>query len=236
VGFPRSAHTSSDRGGRPLDPGDDGGRPDWPRSPVRARRFSMTRPGTPPRPSIPARLRITRHHRGFTDVRPSDPPLAGGPGWISSALGFPPNFPPDSHGRRTSGQGRTHRARTRNQLYGISRTSNLAGLLDVCDLASHAWMRKRHVSPTSDRWVCPSRPLPRTRARQRGRRCARASGSGPRAGACAIRLQRSSGQRLSRLVLPQSNQARVFSLPPGCGPFAGEPEKLVAGSTQDLPR
>ena len=38
--------------------------------------------------------------------------------------------------------GTDHRARTRNLLYSISRTSKLADLLCACDLASHSWIRK----------------------------------------------------------------------------------------------
>ena len=39
--------------------------------------------------------------------------------------------------------GTDHRARTRNLLYSISRTSKLADLLCACDLASHSWNQKR---------------------------------------------------------------------------------------------
>jgi hypothetical protein len=50
TGFPRSARTSSDRGGCPLYLGDDGAHPGWPRSPARVCRFSTARPCTPPQP------------------------------------------------------------------------------------------------------------------------------------------------------------------------------------------
>jgi hypothetical protein len=86
------------------------------------------------------------HHEPSTRVQaihPSGLPLACDPRMEQELLGFPPSFAPRPHRRRTSGQGQADRARTRNQHYGISRTSNLAGLLDAYDLASHSWMRKR---------------------------------------------------------------------------------------------
>jgi hypothetical protein len=89
TGFPRSARTSSDRGGCPLYPGDDGARPDWPRSPARVCRFSTARPCTPPQPPSNARLRMTRHQRGFKQfTRPVFPsPVV--PGWNGSPWALP---------------------------------------------------------------------------------------------------------------------------------------------------
>jgi hypothetical protein len=113
MGFPRSARTSNDRGGCPLYPGDDGAHPDWPRSPARIRCFSAARPCTPPRPSIHARLRMTRHQRGFKQfTRPVFPsPVA--PGWNES-LGLSPELRTPPSRATHVGEGTGHRARTQN--------------------------------------------------------------------------------------------------------------------------
>jgi hypothetical protein len=105
TGFPRSARTRHDRGGRPLYPGDDGAHPDRPRSPPRVRRFSTARPCTPPRPSIDARLSLTKHQRGFKQIARPDFPSRDTPGWIRSASGFPPSSAPRDYSRRTPGRG-----------------------------------------------------------------------------------------------------------------------------------
>ena len=89
TGFPRFARSSCDRGGCSLYPGDDGAHPDWPRSPARICRFSTARPCTPPQPPSNARLRMTRHQRGFKQfTRPVFPsPVA--PGWNASPWALP---------------------------------------------------------------------------------------------------------------------------------------------------
>jgi hypothetical protein len=131
-------------------------RPGWVPSISRGRRCSsglatITSPrlpllnGTslhPATTTIDARLRLTRHQRGFKQFTRPVFPSPDAPGWNGSFLGFPPSSAPRNYSQRTSGQGQAYRARTRNTLYGISQTSDLAGLLDTCDLVSHSWFRQ----------------------------------------------------------------------------------------------
>ncbi len=64
TGFPRSARTSCDRGGRPLYPGDDGAHPD--RGDSRPAPAASQRPVPAPRQHpIRRGSRLTRHQRGF---------------------------------------------------------------------------------------------------------------------------------------------------------------------------
>jgi hypothetical protein len=86
--------------------------------------------------SITARLRLTSHQRGFMQfARPAFPsPVATG--WIRSALGFPELRTPPLRATHV-GEGTDHLEHgSEISDYGISRTSNLADLLDACDLAS----------------------------------------------------------------------------------------------------
>jgi hypothetical protein len=57
-------------------------------------------------------------------------------GGTGRRFGFPPELR-HRHRQRTSGVGTGHRARTWNNAYDISRTSDLACSLNACDLASH---------------------------------------------------------------------------------------------------
>jgi len=109
TGFPRFAHTRCGRGGRPLNPRTSGvlatdgvvsGRRSPP--PPAARPYH---PGV--RPVVP-RLSMTRHHRGFTHVRPSGLPLARLlPRTEQGPLGFLPELrtPTSRTCRRTSERG-----------------------------------------------------------------------------------------------------------------------------------
>ena len=60
------------------------------------------------------------------------------PGWIRSALGFPPSSAPRDYSRRTPGRG--HGLSTTAPKPALRRQPNLqfAGLLDACDLVSHS--------------------------------------------------------------------------------------------------
>ena len=76
TGFPRSAHTRHDRGGRPLNPEASGVHATdvGSRSPLAASASGQALP-----PGCSSRLpglTITRHHQGFTCVHPSGLPLA----------------------------------------------------------------------------------------------------------------------------------------------------------------
>jgi hypothetical protein len=88
--------------------------------------------------SIDARLCFTSHQPRVhtnTPVRPSPRPTP--PDGTRASSAFPELRTPRLLAAHV-GAGTDHRARIRNQRYGISRTSNLADLLDACDLASHS--------------------------------------------------------------------------------------------------
>jgi len=95
-------------------------------------------PGTTP--SIYVRTSSQRVHslRATSCRRPVRSfPSPAPPGWNRQRFGFPLSFAPHRHQQRTSGAGTGHRARTWNNAYDISRTSDLAYSLNACDLASH---------------------------------------------------------------------------------------------------
>ena len=96
--------------------------------------------------SHPARLRFTRHQRGFKQfTRPVFPsPAAARVERALLRLSPELRTPPTKSRTTHVGVGTGQRARTRNNAYDISRTSNPACLLVVCDLASHG--RKRASS------------------------------------------------------------------------------------------
>lgn len=88
--------------------------------------------------SITARLRLTNHQRGFKQfARPIFPsPVTDG--WITDPLAFPwASHPAITRNARQGGDGPLEHG-SEISVYGISRTSNLADLLDACDLASHS--------------------------------------------------------------------------------------------------
>ena len=145
TGLPRSAHTSYDRVGCPLYPGDDGAHP----GPVAltGRRLPRSqRPVPVSRSSVPSIGNA--HYEASTRVQaihPSGLPLAcRRPDGTDRGLGFSLSFGPrrPGAGRRTSGWGQAIEHGPETTLYDISRTSNPACLLVVCDLASHGRLRK----------------------------------------------------------------------------------------------
>ena len=94
---------------------------------------------------------VRRHAVPRTDVTVRPAPRLWPPGWNEPPLGFPRSFTP----RRQeptghAGVGPGHRARTWNNAYDISRTSNPASSLNTCDLASH---RSVGQCPASDPMV-----------------------------------------------------------------------------------
>src|SRR6266511_499230 len=107
-GVPRRSRTSCDWGGRPLYPGNSGVLRLLVAS--RSRRLPplngrFLHPGTT---THPAGLYLTRHHQGFTRVRPSSLPLRLWRSDGAGALGLDPlSFAPRGYPRRTSGWGRT---------------------------------------------------------------------------------------------------------------------------------
>jgi hypothetical protein len=106
TGLPRSAHTSCDRGGRPLCPGDGGAPPDRGHFPAGACRSSAASPCTPR--SFPSTGScLTRHQPRVHTCSPvRSSPRRWPPGWNGPPLGFTPSFAPrrPGAGQRTSGR------------------------------------------------------------------------------------------------------------------------------------
>ena len=88
-GLSRSACNRCDRGGRPLNPGDSGALPASQIPPAGTRRLPATGPYSPASCNPPARVLMTRRHRGFTHVHPSGLPQPVSPGWNRSPSAFP---------------------------------------------------------------------------------------------------------------------------------------------------
>jgi hypothetical protein len=105
TGLSRSARTSCDRKGCPLNPGDDG-------APAAATQIAGRRlphrngmslhPGTT---CHHPGLNVTRHQQGFTGVHPPGLPLTCNPRMARGSLGFPRSSAPRRYQQRTSGQG-----------------------------------------------------------------------------------------------------------------------------------
>jgi hypothetical protein len=114
TGLPRSTRTSCDRGGCPLYPEDGGALPGL--RDVLSRRLPLHGGQSlhPAPTSHRAGLRFTRHQREFKQFTRPVFPSPEAPGWNGRPLGFPPSFAPrrPGAGRRTSGAGTGHRART----------------------------------------------------------------------------------------------------------------------------
>jgi len=115
TGLPRSARTSCDQGGRPLDPGDHGAHPDRGDYRPGACRFTAASPCTR-HTSHRQGLRLTRHQRGFKQfARPVFPsPVAAR--MERAALGLEPqaSHPADQEPTTHARVGTGHRTRTWN--------------------------------------------------------------------------------------------------------------------------
>jgi len=115
TGLPRSARTSRDQGGRPLDPGDHGAHPDRGDYRPGACRFTAASPCTR-HTSHRQGLRLTRHQRGFKQfARPVFPsPVAAR--MERAALGLEPqaSHPADQEPTTHARVGTGHRTRTWN--------------------------------------------------------------------------------------------------------------------------
>jgi hypothetical protein len=96
-GLPRSACHRYGRGGRPLNPGDSGALPASQVRPAGTRRLPTAGPCSPACCNPPARVIMTRRHRGFTHVHPSGLPQPVTPGWNGRPWAFPPGFAPHGH-------------------------------------------------------------------------------------------------------------------------------------------
>ena len=129
---------SSDRGGRPLYPGDGGAHPD--RGDSRPAPAASQRPvPAPRRTSHPRGSRLTRHQRGFKQfARPVFPsPVAARMERAALGLSLGLRTPPTKSRRRTPrwGQAIEHGPGTTAQLTSVDLQSGSS--LNTCDLASH---------------------------------------------------------------------------------------------------
>jgi len=117
--------------------------PVWTDCPAGACRSSTASPSTPLQRPITrgSALRGINEGSSTSPVRSSPHPRP--PGWNGPPLRLSPELrtPPTKSRTTHVGAGTGHRARTSNDAHDISRTSNLACLLNACDLVSQA--RKR---------------------------------------------------------------------------------------------
>ena len=108
-GLSCSACDRCGRGGRPLNPGDDGALPASQVRPAGTRRLPAAGPCSPAFCLPPAEVLMTRRHRGFTCVHPSGLPQPVVPRMEREPLGLSPGFAPCSYPQRTPGRGRSLR-------------------------------------------------------------------------------------------------------------------------------
>ena len=108
-GLSCSACDRCSRGGRPLNPGDDGALPAGQVRPAGTRRLPAAGPCSPAFCLPPAEVLMTRRHRGFTCVHPSGLPQPVVPRAEQGPLGTSPGFAPCSYPQRTPGRGRSLR-------------------------------------------------------------------------------------------------------------------------------
>ena len=115
--------------------------PGTPATHVRPRPGHEHGPGTTPSISIDPPINAFTQYVRPRVASPSGLPLARHPRMEQERLRLSPELRTPQSLAAHVGAGTDHRARIRNQRYGISRTSNLAGLLDACDLASRSWFQ-----------------------------------------------------------------------------------------------
>ena len=108
-GLSCSACDRCGRGGRPLNPGDDGALPASQIRPAGTRRLPAAGPCSPAFCLPPAEVLMTRRHRGFTHVHPSGLPQPVVSRVEREPLGLSPGFAPCSYPQRTPGRGRSLR-------------------------------------------------------------------------------------------------------------------------------
>jgi hypothetical protein len=140
TGFPRSAHPSRDRGGRPLCPGDGGAHPDRSHFPTGHLPFRNGQSLHPAGPSHRQGSRLTRHQPRVHTCSPvRSSPRLWPPGWNRQPLGLNLGLrtPPAKSRQRTPrwGQAIEHGPGTTAQLTSVDLQSDSS--LVVCDLASH---------------------------------------------------------------------------------------------------
>ena len=118
--------------------------PVWTDCPAGACRSSTASPSTPLQQPITrgSALRGINEGSSTSPVRSSPHPRP--PGWNGPPLRLSPELrtPPTKSRTTHVGAGTGHRARTSNNAHDISRTSNLACLLNACDLVSQVRQRQ----------------------------------------------------------------------------------------------
>ena len=189
TGFPRSARTSCDRGGRPLYPGDDGAHPDRWRLPAGVCRFAAARPCTPLQlPSLRG-LRLTRESTRVPPIRPSGLPQPVAARMERAALGLKPRAShpadpePDDARRGGDRPSSTDLELPAQLTFSVDLESGSS--LNACDLASHvaipivrvpAVRRPKQSSPRTPAGGCVT-PIAAAQRRHRGWPLQRQSGS-----------------------------------------------------------
>ena len=158
--------------------------PVWTDCPAGACRSSTASPSTPLQRPITrgSALRGINQGSSTSPVRSSPHPRP--PGWNGPPLRLSPELrtPPTKSRTTHVGAGTGHRARTSNDAHDISRTSNLACLLNACDLVSQV----PEAEPWRRRATASQIPSPRTSATKPSRTAkvsSRSSSSTPTASA-----------------------------------------------------
>jgi hypothetical protein len=160
TGFPRSAHPSCDRGGRPLCPGDNGARPGP--EPLPGRRLPL-RSGPVPAPRQPShrrRSRLTRHQPRVHTCSPvRSSPACGHPDgtgrpWAAPWASHPVGQEPDD-----ARQGGDRPSSTDLELLAQLTIVDLqsSSSLVMCDLASHVASHSSGVLAPGRSYVPPLR-------------------------------------------------------------------------------
>ena len=147
TGLPRSARTSYDRGGRPLYPEDGGAHPGPGGLPSRRLPLTSGQSLHPAPTSHRARLRLTRHQRGFKQfTRPVFPSPAAARMERAAAWAFPRASHPADQEPDDARRGGDRPSSTDLELpaqHHIALILQSGSSLNTCDLASHVRNRQR---------------------------------------------------------------------------------------------
>jgi hypothetical protein len=169
----------------------------------------------PPRSSTHlARLRLTRHQRGFKQsTRPTIPLARGRPGGTGLRFGFPPGFAPRRPGADDARRGGDRPSSTDLELlaqHHIGLILQSCSSLTTCDLVSHDDKRSSASSSAAD-----SRFSPRKHSRNRGRHVNRGSRRCLRTICrCLLEIRGSSKQRAASAIAQNEQRGQHARL--GC--------------------
>ena len=143
-GLSRSTCVRYGQGGCPLYPGDGGALPADQIRPAGTRRLPAAGPCSPASTIPPARVLMTRRHRGFTHVHPSGLPQPVTPRRNGSPWALPrASHPTVTHDARRGGNGHCALDRALRRRHQIDPPQRVP--LITCDLVSHDPVQPRRV-------------------------------------------------------------------------------------------